>query len=356
MNGCAKCPIGKATTQMIEAAPMNPGARALGIEPAAKLAAIFRGQQRAARTTPRNYNAHDVRQRHEPRPSKDQSMPSQTPGQSSTPLGASAAPLAGRVAVVTGASAGIGEAIARDLASAGARVVINARRAERLEALAREINAGAHGGSPRCVSVAGDAAEQAVIDQMLNTAKRAFGAEADLVVVNAGRGLNGSVLTSEVAQWDEMVRTNILACAALMRAAGKRMMTRFTPEQCGLGGPWLQSPCDLVVIGSVVGRHVSPFSSMYGGTKFAVHGMVEGVRRELGPRGVRVTLIAPGFVVSEFQQVAGYEQAWFQGVKERIGPPLDPADVARAVAFVAQQPAHVHVSEVMVRPTRQEYP
>lgn len=264
--------------------------------------------------------------------------------------------LAGRVGVVTGASAGIGEAIARELVACGARVVVNARRADRLDALAAELNAGAAKESPRCVCVPGDAAEQAVIDQMLNTAKRALGAEADLVVVNAGRGLNGSVMSSDSKQWDEMLRTNILGCAALMRASGKRMLARFGPEQCGASGPWLAAPCDLIVIGSVVGRNVSPFSSMYGGTKFAVHGMVEGVRRELGPRGVRVTLIAPGFVVSEFQQVAGYEQAWFEGVRERIGPPLDPADVARSVAFVAAQPAHVHVSELMVRPTRQEYP
>lgn len=266
--------------------------------------------------------------------------------------------LDGRVAIVTGASAGIGEAIAFTLANLGARVVINARRAERLVAIAADINGpeASGPGAQRCVPVAGDCAEHAVIDQMLNTARRSFGREADLVVVNAGRGLAGSVTTSDSTQWEEMLRTNVLAAAALIRAAGRRMLAQVPDEQTGAEGSWLERPRDVIVIGSVVGVHVSPFSSMYGGTKFAVHGMVEGVRRELGPKGVRVTLIAPGFVVSEFQGVAGYQQEWFQGVKAKIGPVLEPTDVARAVGFVAQQPAHVHINELMIRPTRQDYP
>ena len=110
------------------------------------------------------------------------------------------------------------------------------------------------------------------------------------------------------------------------------------------------------MIGSNVGRHISPFSSMYGSTKFAVNSLAEALRREVGPRGIRVTLIEPGFVKSEFQGVAGYDPAWFEGVLTKIGPVLEPEDVARAVSFVASQPAHVHVSDVLVRPTRQEYP
>jgi NADP-dependent 3-hydroxy acid dehydrogenase YdfG len=122
------------------------------------------------------------------------------------------------------------------------------------------------------------------------------------------------------------------------------------------GAAVLDRARDIVVIGSAVGKHVSPFSSMYGGTKFAVHAMAEGVRRELGPKGVRVTLLAPGFVVSEFQGVAGYDPKWFEQVVDRIGPALTPADIARAVVFVASQPAGVHVSDLLIRPTRQDYP
>jgi NADP-dependent 3-hydroxy acid dehydrogenase YdfG len=252
---------------------------------------------------------------------------------------------------VTGASAGIGRAIAEELASHGWRVVLNARRAEKLDELARSINARSKGG-PLAAAAPGDTADPGVIESMLDTARRAFGAEADCVVVNAGRGLSGSVTTSDEAQWEEMIRTNVLGAARLMRAAAARMTADAAKDPAG----WRARPRDIVVIGSVVGRHVSPFSSMYGGTKFNVHGMTEGVRRELAPKGIRVTLVEPGFVVSEFQGVAGYQDEWFKGVVEKIGPVLEPADVARAVSFVCAQPAHVHVSDILVRPTRQDYP
>lgn len=255
-----------------------------------------------------------------------------------------------RVAIVTGASAGIGLAIARNLTQLGHRVVINARREDRLKAIAKEL------GEDRVACVAGDCSSQPIIDRLFSTAVSRFAAPADLVVVNAGRGLNGSVLTSDVAQWDEMIRTNVLAAALLIRSAGEHLTAQVPADQTGIHGSWTKRARDIIIIGSVVGRHVSPFSSMYGATKFAVHGLAEGARRELAPKGVRVTLIEPGFVVSEFQQVAGYEQAWFDGVKDRIGPVLEPDDVARCVSFVAQQPAHVHVSDVLLRPTRQDYP
>lgn len=258
--------------------------------------------------------------------------------------------LTGRIAVVTGASAGIGEAIARDLVAHGASVVINARRTERLRAVAERL------GLDRVAIVAGDCSEQSVINEMLDLARVRFGGgarEPDLVVVNAGRGLNGSVMTSDPTQWDEMIRTNLLGAARLIRSSGERMRKWSEGKQ---GVDVIGPPRDVVVIGSTVGRHVSPFSSMYGATKFGVHGLTEGARRELGPRGIRISLIEPGFVVSEFQGVAGYDTKWVDEVFQRIGPPLSPADVARAVSFIASQPAGVHMSDILLRPTRQDYP
>lgn len=265
-------------------------------------------------------------------------------------------PLSSRLALITGASAGIGEAIARELVPAGASVVLNARRADRLNALAADLNRST--GRAAAAVAPGDAADPAVIAAMLDTAPRAFGREADLVVVNAGRGLKGSATDSDTAQWDELLRTNILAAAHLIRAAAARMTKGVAG---GAGGSvaspgWTARPRDIIVLGSIVGRHVSPFSSMYGATKFAVHGLTEGVRRELGPKGIRVSLVEPGFVTSEFQGVAGYADEWYRGVVDRIGPVLAPADVARVVRFIAEQPAHVHVGDVVVRPTRQDYP
>lgn len=261
--------------------------------------------------------------------------------------------LKGRIAVVTGASAGIGEAIARDLIANGAPTVLNARRETRLKELLGEL------GPEDVATVAGDTADEAVIARMLDAARDEFGAgkrEVDLVVVNAGRGLNGSVMSSDQSQWEEMVRTNLLGAARLIRAAGERMLKSVPADQVTRAGSWLKTPRDIVVLGSTVGRHVSPFSSMYGATKFAVHGLVEGARRELGPKGIRVTLIEPGFVKSEFQDVAGYDPKWVDGRWEAIGPVLEPADIARVVTFTASQPASVHVCDMLIRPTRQDYP
>lgn len=260
-----------------------------------------------------------------------------------------------RTAIVTGSTAGIGLAIAHDLAKAGANVVVNGRRAGRLDEVTAQINRAA-GRAPAAVSVVGDCAEQPVIDALFDTAKRAFAATPDMVIVNAGRGLSGSVVTSDPREWEEMIRTNLLGAARLIRTASQQMLGVTDPATATLAADWQERPRDIVVLGSVVGRHVSPYSSMYGSTKFAVHGLAEGARRELSPKGIRVTLIEPGFVVSEFQGVAGYKDEWFKGVLDRIGPVLQPEDVARVVTFVTSQPAYMHMSDVLVRPVRQDYP
>jgi NADP-dependent 3-hydroxy acid dehydrogenase YdfG len=257
-------------------------------------------------------------------------------------------PLQNRVSVVTGATAGIGLAIAHELVRLGSFVVLNGRREDKLRDLQEEL------GAEDAAIVPGDCSDDAVIALMLDTAREhAGGRGADLFVLNAGRGLNGSVVTSDTGQWEEMIRTNVLGCAKLLRAAALDLLRDLGDNA---GPRALTRARDIVVLGSTVGRNVSPFSSMYGSTKFAVHGMAEGARRELGPKGIRVSLIEPGFVVSEFQGVAGYKQEWFEEVKARIGPVLTPEDVARAVGFVVSQPPGVHIADVLIRPTRQDYP
>ncbi|WP_263975677.1 SDR family NAD(P)-dependent oxidoreductase [Leptolyngbya sp. 7M] len=129
--------------------------------------------------------------------------------------------------MVSGASAGIGLSIARTLVSAGASVVLNARRADRLEALVAEL------GPSRAAAVAGDCVEPAIITRMLDTARERFGRgtrQADLVVVNAGRGLRGSPQNSDDAQWEEVIRTNTLGAARLIRAADASMITLLQTE------------------------------------------------------------------------------------------------------------------------------
>jgi NADP-dependent 3-hydroxy acid dehydrogenase YdfG len=110
---------------------------------------------------------------------------------------------------------------------------------------------------------------------------------------------------------------------------------------------------DIVVIGSTVGRQVSAFNPVYGATKFALHSLVEGLRQEICEHNIRVSLIEPGFVISEFQESAGYDMQWFRQLEQESDPFLTPEDVARAVNSIASQPAHVHIDDIRLRPTRQ---
>lgn len=267
--------------------------------------------------------------------------------------------LRGRIGIITGASAGIGEFLARDLAQAGVRLVINARREARLRELAREL------GEDSIEVIAGDAADPALPAKMLDAAKSRFGREADLVIVNAGRGLKGSVLDSNTDEWDEVVRTNILGASYLMREAANRMAKALPDPNAdapGFNAAWKQiveqgGPSrDLVILGSTVGRHISPFSSMYGSTKFAVNSLAEALRRQMARFGVRVTLIEPGIVRTEFQESAGYEMEGFGAFMDSVGPVLRGGDISRSILFTISQPPAVHVSDVLIRPTRQEYP
>lgn len=265
----------------------------------------------------------------------------------------SPATLSGRVCLVTGSSSGIGEAIARHACEQGARVVLNARRAERLDALAAQLNK--PGAAPRALCVAGDAVDETVIKAMFDRPLQAFGAEPDAVIVNAGRGLRGSILDSNTGEWEDMIRTNLLGAARLMREAATRMLARLDATRPG-GDAWVRTPRDIVLIGSSVGRHISPFSSMYGSTKFALHSLGEALRREVGPKGIRVTVIEPAVVRSEFQSVAGYDPATFGAFMDKIGPVLEPADIGQLVASILALPARVNIADVVIRPTRQDYP
>lgn len=248
--------------------------------------------------------------------------------------------LSGKTAIVTGASSGIGLATARTLARAGAAVVIHARRRDRLDELALEI--GAEGG--KTLAVAGDASLQADIDLLLDRALMwdEGGCKADIIVVNAGRGLAGGILSSDESQWQELYQINVLGAAHLLRRAGQYMIERESG--------------DIVVIGSVVGRNVSPFSGFYGSSKFAIGAIAEGLRREVCPHGVRVSVVMPGIVLSEFQNVAGYDEENFGKGIAQFGKLLEPQAIADGIRWLLTLPPHVNVNEIMIRPTGQSYP
>jgi NADP-dependent 3-hydroxy acid dehydrogenase YdfG len=247
-----------------------------------------------------------------------------------------------RIAIVTGTTSGIGEATMRKFVAAGFAVVGNGRNAEKLAALETEL------GAAFC-SVAGDAADHAVVEKLFARSREQFGREADIVVANAGRGLGGSVKDADLTQFEDVVKINVSGALALVQTAARRMVVRQENN-------FPRSAADIVIIGSVAGREISPFSAVYSATKFAVHALAESLRREIAPQGVRVSLVEPGAVVSGFQAVAGYSDEVVKTLHEKFGPLLTGDDIANAVHHIVTQPPHVHVSDIVVRPTRQDYP
>jgi NADP-dependent 3-hydroxy acid dehydrogenase YdfG len=227
----------------------------------------------------------------------------------------------GRVILVTGASSGIGEAVARGAAAGGHRVVLAARSADRIAAIAGEL-----GGPERALAVACDVTEWDQVAALADAAVRAFGG-IDVVVANAGFGAKRGFLAESPEFWRAMVLTNVYGAAITVRATFEQLRARRG---------------HLFLMGSVAGRKVPP-GSVYGATKWAVTAMAEAARQELHGSGVRVTLVSPGTVETPFyDEPVGGEQ-------------LTADDVARAVLFAMDQPSHVDVNEILIRPTVQEF-
>jgi NADP-dependent 3-hydroxy acid dehydrogenase YdfG len=223
------------------------------------------------------------------------------------------------VFVITGASSGIGEATARRACEAGFRVVLAARRLERLEALAEEL-----GGPDRAIAVECDVAEWAAQEAMAEAALGRFG-RIDVAMANAGFGAARGFLAETPEHWRAMVLTNVYGVALTIRATLPALK---------------EAKGHLVLMGSVAGRRALP-GSLYAATKWAVTAMGEGARLELNCTGVRVSIVEPGMVDTEF-------------FDEQPQDALAADDIARAVLFAVGQPPHVDVNEILVRPTSQE--
>jgi NADP-dependent 3-hydroxy acid dehydrogenase YdfG len=226
--------------------------------------------------------------------------------------------MADPVFLITGASSGIGEATARRAAEADYRLVLAARREEKLRGLADEL-----GGPDRALAVRCDVTEWSDQEAMATTALDAFG-RIDVAFANAGFGAGRSFLASTPEHWRAMVLTNVYGAALTIRATMEALK---------------KSQGHLLLTGSVAGRRALP-GSLYSCTKWAVTAMGEAARLELDGTGVRVSLIEPGMVNTPF-------------FDEPVTDALESDDIARAVMYAVSQPPHVDVNEILVLPTSQ---
>lgn len=240
-----------------------------------------------------------------------------------------------KVIIITGASSGIGESAARILAQKGARVVLGARRTERLESLAADIRA--QGGEVEYRPV--DVRQQDQVQALVDFAREKFG-RVDVIVNNAGVMPLSPLAELKVDEWERMIDVNIKGVLYGI-AAGLPLMKRQ-----GFG--------HFVNISSIGGHAVYPTAAVYCATKYAVRAISEGLRQEQLDGDIRVTIISPGVVESELaDSISDLASRAAMDNFRQIA--LTPDAIARAVCYAIEQPADVDVSEIIVRPTKSPY-
>jgi NADP-dependent 3-hydroxy acid dehydrogenase YdfG len=242
-----------------------------------------------------------------------------------------------RVAVITGASSGIGEATAIAMAKEGYAVALAARRADRINELCDRISS--DGG--KALAVPTDVADEKSAAALIETAKSELGS-VDVLVNNAGVMLLGPILGADIEHWQRMVNVNVLGLLYCTHAALPIM------QEQGSG--------HIVNVSSVAGRVARMGSGVYNATKWGVGAFSESLRQEALNYGVRVTIIEPGYVDTELQGHNEHPMVVerMEKDKEQIGKVLEAGDIARAIVYAVQQPEHVSINEVLIRPTKQQ--
>lgn len=239
----------------------------------------------------------------------------------------------GKVVVITGASSGLGEATARLLAQQGAKLILGARRVERMLALAKELNL-----SDQAV-VKTDVTDRNQVQQLVDRAVELHG-RVDVMLNNAGLMPSAMLDRLHVDEWDRMIDVNIKGVMYGIAAALPVMQK--------------QKSGHFINVASVAGHKVGPGGAVYAATKHAVRVISEGLRQEVKPYNIRTTIVSPGAVATELTSTitdpdvaAGMRQVYEQAI---------PADsFARVVSFAMSQPDEVDINEVLFRPTSQEY-
>lgn len=236
-----------------------------------------------------------------------------------------------KLIVITGASSGIGEAIAKRLSQEGHPLLLIARRAERLEALAL----------PNTLSRQVDIREMNQLNEAIHEAERLYG-PVDALINNAGVMLLGDIDSQNPEEWQTMFDINVIGLMNGMQAVLKAMK--------------LRNEGTIINISSVAGRKTFPNHAAYCGTKFAVHAISENVREEVAESNVRVITIAPGAVETELLSHTTSDQIKeeYGNWKESMGGALAANDIANATCFAYQQPQSVCIRELVITATRQQ--
>ncbi|UVC18237.1 SDR family oxidoreductase [Mesorhizobium onobrychidis] len=239
-----------------------------------------------------------------------------------------------KVVVITGASSGLGEAAARLLAQQGAKLVLGARRLDRLQTLEKELSLG-----DRAV-VQTDVTRHEEVKQLVDHAVEVHG-RIDVIINNAGLMPHSPLERGKIENWDRMIDVNIKGVLYGIAAALPHMKA--------------QKSGHIINVSSVAGHKVGPGGAVYAATKHAVRVISEGLRQEVKPYNIRSTVISPGAVATELP-TSITEPDVAKGVQELYDRVAIPAEsFARAVAFAMSQPEDVDINEILFRPTRQEY-
>ncbi|WP_335224237.1 SDR family NAD(P)-dependent oxidoreductase [Nostoc sp.] len=241
-----------------------------------------------------------------------------------------------KVAIITGASSGIGAATAIALAEEGAQVVLAARRIERLNEVAQKIEA--VGG--KALPIVTDASDETQVNSLVQKVNTTLG-RIDILVNNAGIGGLGTIEDSDPAEWRRQFDLNVLGLLYATHA----VLPIFKAQGVG----------HVVNLSSVAGRITRAGMGVYSATKWGVNAISEALRQEVHKHNIRVTIIEPGLVATEFIDNIT-DPAAKQALEARFKAvtPLQPEDIARAIAYAVTQPSHVNVNEILIRPTQQE--
>jgi NADP-dependent 3-hydroxy acid dehydrogenase YdfG len=248
--------------------------------------------------------------------------------------------LTGTVALVTGASSGIGNATARELAKLGAAVAVVARRSDRLDALVVDIERAGGKAFAIALDITGRASAEAAVQQTVDH----FG-RLDILVNNAGVMIIGPVLENDIEDWEQMIELNQRALLYITKAALPHLQSAAENAS--------RRVADIVNISSYAGRVASPNFAVYNMTKFGVNGFSEALRQELASYHIRVGVLEPGAVKTELNDnhkgaIRSEIEAFFSSIEA-----LNAGDIADGVAYMVTRPRHAVIGELWIMPTEQ---